>query len=387
MTYPYGMHNMPAVGGGLPGLPRRRSTKQDKEGLDLSAYRIMALQASSMALFDGFGNKIEEDVFPYTQPSEAIPSLDYGQRLCAIVAGESVTRLSRNLTIYDTKDLSIVSRVTITENVASNNIVRQIGIHAELGLVALSSLVDIRIFSLSDMIAANGADLSSLTPLYTFNSSNPLSGGNGAEFGCRWNPQGTLFVAFKHGLNGRIGIYKWPSLDNAYSYSWARSGGNFTQDGKGLHLCRGSSSSGNNGWPQLDEITYTAGGEYVSSQTVIQKPEVAMASGSSGFESVAAFSEEGQMALLNRNTLIDYAPELSPESLTKNLPITNFTSSTVRHGWSADGELIASSVSSQLYISLRDKRESRLGDNQYMNFSVVNIAPMTPRHIVIAKVA
>lgn len=358
MTYPYGTHGAPAVGGGLPGLPRRGEdapAPSPGQFVDLSAYKYLVLKMNSIAMFDGMGELIAYEIFPYSLPVESQIALDYGQELFILTAGD-VTAALRNLTVYSTKDLSVVSKVMLNESYTSSTRPTQAAIHTGLGLVAISSRSTVRVYSLSDILNADGGNISDLTPVSDISE---LPSGDGAEHGLEWNTQGTLLARSRTTFNAYLNVIKWPSLETAFNDSYAVvAPARFSHDGVALGYVKAATTVG--GSPvnrALRIIEYDSSGEYVSSERV---DFYEISGDQSGEVGVGGF--DGQYSYVFRGLIRDYVPGLDPEiAMTSIMQPTNATTA-LRHSYSPDGRVLFSSAARYSSVSIRRENQTRPAD-------------------------
>lgn len=366
MVYPYGLQNFPAVGGGSPGLPRRQAaggSKPSGDGINPKEYRILVTRPDGVSLYDGEGSYINEYAFTSPVSEYAIPSLDFGQELFMVTLVWDVPQAERCAIVFDTKDLSVVAKVGMTENLANSYQLRQGAISTKAGVVSFASTFETKVFSLSDFLAADGGDLVDLTPIASFGTD--VTGGGGATRGIIWNPQGTLLALFRTSTNARALVHKWPSLDVAFEAgAWADPGrGAFTGDGKGLAIMKRDTSSSTDGDVLLYRINYDENDEYLSNELALSLSATFQATSSSYTSNIAAASRGSAIAFLHLGAVRENDPTKTPQNAARGAFLSQVELVNSRMAWSADNKLLAMtsrSSSSYLHILKASEQWDRL---------------------------
>lgn len=359
--YPYGTKGPPAVGGGLPGLPRRRAPdpKPDKTEVNLKDYRIIIAQANGLQMYRADGELLAEGLAGSALDTRTNMCVDYAQGLMLLIdsTGSATTTTA---TLYDTQDLSVVSQVGGVSGFA----ISQGAVSTKLGLVALTSGAELRVFSLHDFISANGGNIGSLTPVLNDSLYGDLTGG------IAWNPQGTLLATLGRGTGGRVLLRHWPSMAVFEDIAASTGGGSgncgFTGKGNGFWYSRHNTTSLVDF--KMRRILYDSSGQALSASEVISRSESTF---SSSVRRCFGMERQGGLALLYSNGVEDYVPDASPTNMTKELLFAGTT--VVPPSGSIDGKIIVamdSSVNARVSVLRQSPQESRPADSFAYEYSL-----------------
>lgn len=264
MTYPYGTHGAPAVGGGLPGLPRRKEIQTaPQEEWRFSPYRVISVINGSasnpapMEILDVSGSVVENRTL---QPGQISPmSVSEDEALVALVSsGHANSSTAGKIYILDASDLSSVSEVSLDIPMASIQ-GAGIAISRTNDAVALyrSTTASIDFYMLSEILAADGGSISDLEPFFSEPSDI-------ARLFMGWNKPGNLFICGTAPLSASSGakfVRRWPDWGVIHevtspSTSWRAVG--FSEDGESFFVQSGN-ATGSNGSMQVHDVVFEEG--------------------------------------------------------------------------------------------------------------------------------
>lgn len=208
MAYPYGTRGAPTVGGGLPGLPRRRSRAVPPSAVfDLGAYRIITANNTGVRVINLATGETEAQYASPSNTSFFDLSVSHDQKY-AIVSYEGSSS-SRNgaMALLALPDLTPLSALTIVRNgeTVGTGTARGVAIHSGLEMIAVGGYGRDRtsaVYTFQELLSGSGGTLDSLTPALTWQCSPTSMGNSDVTSTLRWNWQGDLIAQALSNVSG-----------------------------------------------------------------------------------------------------------------------------------------------------------------------------------------